>query len=295
VDHVVVIDDGSPDDLQQVLTTVPRRNLVSIRHERNLGLAAAMRTGFRRALEIGDDIVVKMDGDGQMDPAHLGALLTPIAAGRADATKGNRFFHLDSSASMPIVRRIGNLALSFMTKLASGYWNVFDPTNGYVAVHRTVLTSMNLNRLGPGYFFEISLLGELYLGSAVVKDVAMPARYGDEQSSLHLGRVMIDFPLHLIRISLRRFIVRYVVRDFTPVALLTMAGAMLVLVGGSYGLIRWYENIGAQSPLPAGTVVLGVVPMLAGIQMLLQALVMDINNVPSEPCHTQKAERLRWL
>src|SRR6185436_11975030 len=100
---------------------------------------AAMVTGYRHALELGADIVVKMDGDDQMDAKYLVPLIEPILAGEADYTKGSRFFYTRQLRRMPLVRQIGNLGLSFLTKASSGYWDVFDPTIGYSAVHRRVL------------------------------------------------------------------------------------------------------------------------------------------------------------
>lgn len=286
VDDVVLVDDGSPDALQGAVAPwlagshdgATRCHLV--RHETNQGLAAAMRTGYVRALALGADIVVKMDGDGQMDPDALPRLLGPIVAGEVDFTKGNRFFHRRYFRTMPRLRKIGNLALSFVAKVASGYWHVFDPTNGYLAIRREVLETIDLARLGPGYFFEISMLAEAYLAGAVLADVPIPARYHDEPSSLSVRRVLREFPPRLLAATVRRVALRYFVRDFTAVSVFLAFGFPLVLFGLSFALWHWYANYGTGVPTPTGTIVLAVVPLLAGFQLLLQALVMDVANAP---------------
>ncbi len=281
VDHVIVVDDGSPDDLDAVVAAAGEDRIELLRHPGNRGLAAAMVTGLRRALDLGADLIVKIDGDGQMDPDFIPALLEPIVAGEADLTKGNRFLHRRPPRRMPLARHLGNLALSFLAKLASGYWNIFDPTNGYVALRRRLVDEIELDRLGPRYYFEISLLCEAYLCGAVAKDVAIPARYGDERSSLSLAKTMAAFPFLLVRSCLRRLVVRYFVRDFTPVALFLVAGTLLCGFGLAFGIENWAARAGSGQPTPTGTLLLALLPLLVGFQLLLQAVVMDIGNVPA--------------
>jgi dolichol-phosphate mannosyltransferase len=278
VDHVIVVDDGSPDDLS-VVTGVERTEIV--RHTTNRGLAAAMVTGLKRALELDVDVIVKMDGDGQMDPAYLPALLEPITSEEADLAKGNRFLRRRHLGGMPAERRAGNLVLSFLTKVASGYWNIFDPTNGYVAIRRQLACEIDLDLLGPRYYFETSLLCEAYLAGAVVRDVPIPARYRDENSGLSLTRTLAEFPLLLTRSFVRRIVLRYFVRDFTPLALFLVGGSLLSGAGLAFGLWNWLERAGTGQPTPTGTIILALLPLLVGFQLLLQAFVMDIGNVPT--------------
>ena len=281
VDHVVIVDDGSTDDLGAAVEDAADERVEVLRHAANHGIAAAMVTGLRRALDLGAELIVKMDGDGQMDPQYLPALLDPIVAGEADLTKGNRFLRRRPLRSMPLVRHLGNLALSFLTKVASGYWNLFDPTNGYLALRRRLVEELELERLGPRYYFEISLLCEAYLCGAVARDVAIPARYGDERSSLSLARTMAAFPFLLLRSCGRRLVVRYFIRDFTPVALFLIAGALLSGFGLIFGIENWIARAGTGQPTPTGTMLLALLPLLVGFQLLLQATVMDIANVPA--------------
>lgn len=281
IDHVVVVDDGSRAPIAIAADDPAGARMTLIRHEANRGLARAMETGYRKARELGADFVVKVDGDGQMDPAEMPRLLAPLVAGSADLTKGNRFLRRRHLAGMPIVRRAGNLVLSFLSKLATGYWNVFDPTNGYVAVRREVIDELDLSRLGPGFFFETSLLCQAFLVGAVVRDVSMPARYGDERSTLSVRRATLAFPFLLIRAFGRRILLQHFLRDFTPVALLLLAGTAMLGAGLSYGTAVWRASASVHQATPTGTIVVVAMLVLAGFQMLLQAFVLDVGTVPT--------------
>ncbi len=176
VDFIVVVDDASPDDTAAALAGMGD-DVVVIRHDANLGVGGATKTGIHEALSRGADIVVKADADGQMDPALLGDLLEPLRCRAADATKGNRWRHGRALGAMPPVRRFGNLLLGFLVRAATGAWRVFDPTNGYVAWRAEVLELIDLDAAEDGYRFEISMIGLLTAAGAVIRDVPMPARY----------------------------------------------------------------------------------------------------------------------
>ena len=158
-----------------------------------------MLSGYSRALELGATVLVKMDADNQMDPAYLPRLLSPVLCGTADYAKGNRFVDVEKILRMPAGRRMGNLGLSLMTKAASGYWNIFDPTNGFTALDAEVFRRLDQRRIHRRYFFESSLLIELSIHRAVVQDVNIPARYAGEVSSLSISRVLLEFPWLLER------------------------------------------------------------------------------------------------
>lgn len=149
-------------------------------HQVNLGVGGAVLTGYRAALASPAMVVVKLDGDGQMDPALIARLVAPILRGRADYSKGNRFHHVGDVASMPAIRLIGNAALSFLTKLSSGYWQLFDPTNGFTSIHRSVLAELDFDRIANRYFFESDMLYHLNQLRAVVAEMPMRACYQDE-------------------------------------------------------------------------------------------------------------------
>jgi len=187
---------------------------------------------------------------------------------------------------MPIARLTGNLGLSFITKLASGYWNVMDPANGFTAIHRHALEQLSLDTISRGFFFETDMLINLYYLQAVVADVQMPAHYGDEQSTLSPLKVLFTFPGKLTRAFIRRILWRYFIHDFTACSLFLVVGMLLFLGGISFGAITWIHNIMRDLITPTGTVMLAVVPLLLGFQLLLQAIVLDIQHVPNMPIHT---------
>ncbi len=161
VDGIVVVDDASADGTADEVRRIEDPRIVLLRHERNRGVGAAMATGYRKALEAGSDIVVKMDGDDQMDPAYLQALIEPLLKEQADYAKGDRFWDDGALLPMPWPRLIGNLVLTFLTKISSGYWNLFDPQNGYVAITGSTLRRIDLAALDQGYFLESEMLIQL--------------------------------------------------------------------------------------------------------------------------------------
>ncbi|WP_345326491.1 glycosyltransferase family 2 protein [Candidatus Villigracilis proximus] len=200
IKHIIVVDDASPDSTSDLVTAAAKKDsrITLIHHTENLGVGGAMISGFRKALELGAQIVVKIDGDGQMDPAHIPALITPLILGKADYVKGNRFRDFQSLLQMPFVRRIGNLGLSFLTKAATGYWSIFDPTNGFFAIRAEILTQLPLEKIDHRYYFETSMLANLYLIGALVMDIPIPARYRNETSSLSIRRSLFEFPVKLL-------------------------------------------------------------------------------------------------
>lgn len=290
---IVVIDDGGGDELAGAVRAIgdPRTDLVI--HDVNRGVGAAVLSGYTRALELGAEIIVKLDADGQMDPAALGELVAPVAAGDADYAKGNRFLHERELRRMPAARRYGNVGLSFFTKLATGYWPVFDPTNGYTAIHASLVTMLDPVNIAQRFFFETSMLIELSRIRAVVVDVYIPARYGNEVSSLRPARAATDFPAPLFKAFLRRLWAQYFVRDFTPASLYLVAGVIGLVLGTIWGAWHWIISIQTGVPATTGTVMIAVLPIILGVQLLLQAATLDIQGVPTRPIQTRTKPRGR--
>jgi glycosyltransferase involved in cell wall biosynthesis len=283
VDAIYVIDDASPDQTEARVRAAPDPRIEFLVHEVNRGVGGAMVTGYRHALRQGMDICVKMDADDQMDPTYLRELIEPLVSRRADYAKGNRFHDAEALRQMPLTRKLGNAGLSFLIKAASGQWHTFDPTNGYTAIHRTALTGLNLRDIHPRYFFESSMLIKLRGLDAVVEDVPMPARYGDEPSHLSIGRTLVEFPWLLLRHGLRRVLWQYFVADFNAVSLFLVCGLPLVTFGALFGLYHWIDGYRRNVLTPTGTVMLAVLPLILGFQLLLQALVLDVQNAPRRP------------
>ncbi len=288
VTAIYVVDDASPDDTGARAGAVSDPRVRLLVHEANQGVGAAMVTGYRHALREGMDICVKMDADDQMDPIHLPDLIEPLVAGRADYAKGNRFHDAEALRQMPLARKVGNAGLSFLIKAASGQWHIFDPTNGYTAIHRAALEALDLRKLDPRYFFESSMLILLRRLGAVVEDVPMPARYPGEPSHLRIGRTLREFPWLLLRHGLRRIVWQYFVVDFNAVSLFLVSGAPLVTYGVVFGLYHWIDSYRRNVLTPTGTVMLAALPLILGFQLLLQALVLDVQNVPPRPLQARR-------
>jgi glycosyltransferase involved in cell wall biosynthesis len=283
VRQIVVVDDGSPDDLADRVRGIGDARVRVVQHDRNKGVGAAFITGCREALDLGADILVKMDGDGQMDPRQLQRLIRPIADKRADYTKGNRFWDLTAIRSMPWIRIFGNMALSLLLKLASGYWNLFDPTNGYIAITAFLFENINKKHIDEGYFFESSLLIEAGIHRFVVADVPMPAVYKAEKSFLSIRQALFRFPPRILHGIFRRFVWQYMLFDFTAVSVFVLVGLPATLWGVVFGAAVWHQNARAMQATPTGTIMLAVLPIIIGIQLISQAVVVDIGNTPKQP------------
>lgn len=283
--HVIVVDDASPDSTADLVAAAAEEQdrILLIRHPLNQGVGGAMITGYRRALELGAQIVVKVDGDGQMDMEHLPQLLAPLVAGRADYTKGNRFRDFKSLQRMPLIRRIGNMGLGFLAKAATGYWDMFDPTNGFNAIRSEVLAQLPLDKIDRTYYFETSMLANLYLIGAVVKDVPMPARYRGEVSSLLVHRILFEFPLKLFTTFARRLVLRNFIYDFSMGSIYLLTGVPLLIFGLAFGIYKWIQYASIDVPAPTGTVMIPTLSVLLAIQLLLSAIEIDLRSVPAEP------------
>ncbi|HCB01775.1 MAG TPA: glycosyl transferase family 2 [Anaerolineae bacterium] len=284
IKHIIVVDDASPDSTPTVITALSNsdKRLILIQHSHNQGVGGAMISGFKKALELGAQIVVKIDGDGQMDASYIPALITPLIQGKADYTKGNRFRDFSSLQKMPLIRRVGNLGLSFLTKAATGYWNIFDPTNGFFAIRAEVLAQLPLEKIDKRYFFETSMLANLYLLNAFVLDIPIPARYGNEKSHLSIYRTLFEFPYKLLITFLRRVLLKYYIYDFSILSLYLLTGFPLLLFGLIFGITKWiqYAQIGVAAP--TGTVMLPTLSLILGIQIMLSGIEIDIKNSPKE-------------
>ena len=292
VERIYVVDDACPDgsgDLVAERCADPRVRV--LRHERSQGVGGATLTGYRAALADGARVIVRLDGDGQMDPRFVPRLVQPILAGEADYAKGNRFHDLEGLRAMPRLRLAGNSLLSFASKLSSGYWNVFDPTNGFTAIHADVLRELPLDKLARGWFFESDLLFRLGTVRAVVCDVPMPARYGDEQSSLVIRRVVGEFAGRHLANTGKRLFYNYYLRNFNIASIEIALGLALLAFGGWGGISAWAEGAARNVPATSGTVMLAALPVLVGIQLLLAFLSYDMQNVPREVLHRRLALR----
>lgn len=280
VDYVVVVDDASQDGTPEVAPACGDIRLILLKTSENQGVGGATLLGYRKGLELNSDIIVKMDGDGQMAPEYLSSLLDAIIEQGYDYAKGNRFLAGESLAFMPRHRLFGNIVLTFLTKLASGYWHIFDPQNGYTAIRAEVLRSLDINAIHKRYFFENDMLIHLGFMGRRVKDIAIPARYREEESDLNPFKIGLTFPFLLFRRFLYRIYQKYILRDFSPIVLFLFLGALLFGWGALFGVYLWLKSILTGHLTPTGTIMLSLLPLILGFQLLLQAIVLDIQETP---------------
>lgn len=281
---IITINDCSKDETESILVRLAKEDnrLIYLKHDINQGVGGAMITGYNKSIELNADITIKMDGDGQMDPAYIPALIKPIDDDKADFTKGNRFRDFKALRAMPFARRIGNLGLSFMIKAASGYWNMFDPTNGYTAIRNETLKSIDVKKIHKRYFFETSMLIELYYTNAVIQDIPIKARYGDEVSGLSLTKTLFEFPPKLFYALTRRIILKYFLFDFNIASIYFLFGTPLFVSGSFLGLKNYLMYAGGTVFAPTGTVVIPTLLIILGFQLLLTAISYDITNYPKK-------------
>lgn len=286
INRIYVIDDCCPDNSGDFVSENCRDpRVVVLRNPINQGVGGAVMTGYRAAIADGMDIMVKIDGDGQMDPNLISDFVSPIIAGNADYTKGNRFFNLEKISAMPKARLLGNAGLSFMTKLSSGYWDLFDPTNGYTAIHRDVAKHLPLDKISQRYFFETDMLFRLNTLGALVIDVPMDAKYEDEVSNLKISKVIGEFFVKHLRNGVKRIFYNYYLRGMSLASLELPVGLILFLGGTLFGVSHWVESLRSDIPTPAGTVMLSALPIIVGIQFLLAFIGHDISSSPKLPFH----------
>jgi glycosyltransferase involved in cell wall biosynthesis len=286
IKSIILVDDASPGETPQILDQLATENpgrFFVVHLPQNQGVGGATMAGWDQAVQLDAEIIVKMDGDGQMDPEYLPDLLEPLLYGRADYSKGDRFATPEILKKMPKVRLLGNAGLSFLNRLASGYWKTLDPTNGYFAIRAELIPRLTQQRISKRYFFESSLLIELGLLRAVVRDVPMRTIYGDEKSHLSIGKTLFEFPPKLFVGFLRRILYNKCLFDTTPDFLLGSVGLPLLLFGLSWGIIKYIQFTTLGIPATAGTVMFAALPSILGFQMCLTAIQMDFQSVPSIP------------
>jgi dolichol-phosphate mannosyltransferase len=280
VSAAYVVDDASTDGTADAARRAGDPRVKVMSHDRNRGVGAATITGYRAGIEDGCDILVKLDADGQMDPDEMAHLVEPLLDGKADYAKGNRFYAINRNRSMPGPRRYGGSLLSFLTKVASGYWHVFDSQCGFTAVRSSFLATVDLDRVAKDYFFENDMLIWLNMASARVVDVPTATRYGEEVSDVRIGRIAVSFPPRLLRGWVFRVWRKYMVMDFGAIGALGLMGTLLVLFGVVFGAWRWWLSLATGRVASTGTVMVAVLPLIVGVQLLLQAFAIEVQESP---------------
>ena len=286
VDRIYVVDDCCPEGSGRYVQDNNRDPRVTVLfNAENQGVGGAVMTGYRTAIDDGFDIIVKIDGDGQMDPSLLPRFVAPIVNGRADYTKGNRFFDLEKIARMPKMRIFGNAVLSFMTKFSTGYWSSFDPTNGYTAIAAGTAAQLPLDKISKRYFFETDMLFRLNTVRAVVVDIPMDAKYDDEVSNLKISKIMGEFLTGHLRNFGKRIFYNYYLRGMSVASLELPLGLGLITWGVLFGLFHWVKSFAVSAITPAGTVMFSALPIILGVQLCLAFIAFD---VAAEPTVSQR-------
>ena len=289
VTKIYVVDDDCPENSGRFVSENCSDSRVSvIFHDKNQGVGGAVKSGYLAAIQDGMDVIVKVDGDGQMNPSLIPNFIDPIVSGEADYTKGNRFYNLEEIGSMPKIRLFGNACLSLMTKLSSGYWQIFDPTNGFTAIHANVARQLPLSKISSRYFFETDMLFRLNTLRAVVVDVPMNAVYEDEVSNLKIHKILPEFIAKHCRNFMKRIFYNYFLRDMSLASIELLLGLFLILFGMVFGVANWVNAKITMTNTPVGTVVLVAIAIILGAQLLLGFLAYDINSMPSRCLHKIK-------
>jgi glycosyltransferase involved in cell wall biosynthesis len=275
IDKIYVVDDGSADKTVEIVKTLTDQRIHLLQHEVNKGMGAALVTGYKAALKEEMDIIVKMDGDNQMDPEQLPILVKPIIDGKADYAKGNRLLSQEYRRGMTKWRFLGNAMLTFLTKIGSGYWQIMDPQNGYTAISKSALGRIDVDSIYPYYGYCNDILVKLNIYGYRVRDVVMPARYGNEKSKIKYSKYIFKVSLMLLRNFFWRLKMKYILFSFHPLVLFYMLGIVLTPIGFLGGLYSLYFKF----VLGGSVFVRGVLSLLLfilGVQFLLFAMLFDM-------------------
>lgn len=282
--RIYVVDDDCPDrsgDFVEQSCNDPRIRV--LRNEQNEGVGGAVIVGYKQAIADGAEVIVKIDGDGQMDPALIPYFTAQILSGQADYCKGNRFYDLDNISAMPRIRIFGNAVLSLMTKLSSGYWDLFDPTNGYTAIHSDVAKHLPFEKISSRYFFETDMLFRLNTLRAVVVDIPMDAKYDEEVSGLKISKIIGEFLFKHIRNFLKRIFYNYYLKDLSLASFELPLGILLLVFGAVFGGYHWFVAAKTDTLASPGTVMISALPIMMGLQFVLAFFAHDIAQIPRRP------------
>ncbi|MCB0340453.1 MAG: glycosyltransferase family 2 protein [Bdellovibrionales bacterium] len=284
VHRIFVVDDACPERTGELVLQECKDKRVSvITHDGNQGVGGATLTGFKAAVDEGMEILIKLDGDEQVDPALIPVLVKPLLNYEADYTKGNRFYDLESLREMPALRLVGNSILSLISKAATGYWDLMDPTNGFLAIHSSVFNLLPIEKISKRFFFENDLLFRLSTIRAVARDVPMASKYGSEISNLDIPLILLTFPMKFVSRTIKRIIYSYFVRDFNICSMQLIVGIVLLIFGVVFGMFYWISNSALGIVTPTGTVMIAAILVILGFQLLLAAITYDVMNLPKIP------------
>jgi glycosyltransferase involved in cell wall biosynthesis len=278
VARIFVVDDKCPEKSGSYVKEVVSDARVQVLfNESNLGVGGSTVVGYQEALADDFDVFIKIDGDGQIDPKLIPFIINPLIQDRYDYVKGNRFWDYEHLREMPRVRLVGNLLLSFFAKVSTGYWNIFDPNNGFTAINRRMLETLPLSKIDKRFFFESDMLFRLYVADARVGQMNMKAKYGSEKSNLRVWKIIPEFIYKHFKNTLKRILYIYFLRDFSISSMNLLFGSILMSYGISRGIQAWLQSQSSGIPTPTGTLILVAMSFLSGFQMFLSFINTDVN------------------
>lgn len=281
VDKLVCVDDCCPENTGKSIENFLKSDQLDfIYHDRNQGIGGAMKSGIQHALKFNPEIIIKIDSDGQMNPNLIPKLLEPILNGSSEFTKGNRFTNPKFITKMPLIRIIGNIGLGFITKLSTGYWELFDPTNGFLALRSNVLRDISLEKIDNGYFFETDLLFRCALCNVLISEIPMEASYEDEKSSLSPFKEFFKFLLKHTNIFFKRLTYQYFLLDFSPGSISLLLSIIFGCVAFFVGLnsFLFYGKLNIETPI--GTQILFLATSLICNQLFIGFIYYDSSQKP---------------
>ncbi len=281
LDIIICVDDFCPLNTgQEIEKNIDNDKLHVLYHKKNKGVGGAMKTGIKYAMDLGANIIIKIDSDGQMSPNLIPGLLEPIKSGKADFTKGNRFRDPNVIFKMPTLRFIGNFFLSFLTKLSTGYWELFDPTNGFIAINSSTIKLFNLNKIDDRYFFETDILFRCSINDIVVKEIAMEAKYTDEKSNMYPIAEIPNFLVRHILILHKRILYNYFIYDFNPGSISLLISSLLGVGSFFLGSFYYFRGMFNQVQTPSGIQTLFLAMVFISTQFFTNFIYYDVTQRP---------------
>src|SRR2546429_3742569 len=278
VDRVIVVDDKSKDGTVAAVRALNYQRVEVLEHERNLGVGAAIITGYKRALEERIDVTAVMAADAQMDPGDLETLVAPVARREVDYAKANRLFTGQAWDVIPRYRYLGNAFLSLMTKIASGYWHVADSQSGYTAISLEMLELLDLDRIYQRYGFPNDMLVHLNVWNARVRDYPSRPIYGvGERSGIRLRKVVPTISWLLMKGFFWRMREKYVIRDFHPLVFFYLLGLLMTGLGLALGIAETVLRV-LGNQITTATIVLVALLLIFGSQFSLFAMWFDMES-----------------
>jgi glycosyltransferase involved in cell wall biosynthesis len=278
VDRIIVVDDASRDGTADAARAAGDGRVDVIKHERNAGVGAAIVTGYRRAVAEGVDVVCVMAADNQMDPDDLEGIALPVVRGEVEYAKANRLVSGQAWQVIPRSRYLGNAMLSFLTKIASGYWHIADSQSGYTAASREILDQLDLERIYPRYGFPNDMLVHLNVWNARVRDVtARPVYNVGEKSGIKIRKVVPRISWLLLKGFFWRMREKYVIRDFPPLVFFYVLGFLMTVLGLALGIVEVALRF-MGNEVSVGTVVLVALLLIFGSQFTLFAMWFDMES-----------------